>query len=88
APAAPRPSTERKLSYKERKEMDGMEAAITAAEARKEACSARLADPALYTSPQDEVQRATADFRDASDAVDALYARWAELEELATAAAK
>jgi len=88
APAAPRPSVERKLSYKERKELDGMEAAITAAEARKEACSARLADPALYTLPQDEVQRATADFRDASDAVDALYARWAELEELATAAAK
>jgi ATP-binding cassette subfamily F protein uup len=88
APAAPRPSVERKLSYKERKELDAMEAAITAAEARKEACSARLADPALYTLPQDEVQRATADFRDASDAVDALYARWAELEELATAAAK
>jgi ATP-binding cassette subfamily F protein uup len=72
----------RKLSYKEKKELDGMEAAITAAEARKEELSARLADPALYAGPADEVARVTAAFKEAGEAVDALYARWSELEEL------
>jgi ATP-binding cassette subfamily F protein uup len=71
----------RKLSYKEKKELDGMEAAITAAEARKEELSARLADPALYAGPADEVARVTAAFKEAGEAVDALYARWSELEE-------
>ncbi|HEX8316911.1 ABC-F family ATP-binding cassette domain-containing protein [Longimicrobium sp.] len=71
----------RKLSYKEKKELDGMEAAITAAEARKEELSARLADPTLYAGPADEVARVTAAFKEAGEAVDALYARWSELEE-------
>ncbi|HEY0025908.1 MAG TPA: ABC-F family ATP-binding cassette domain-containing protein [Longimicrobium sp.] len=74
----------RKLSYKEKKELDGMEAAITAAEARKEELSARLADPALYAGPADEVARVTAAFKEAGEAVDALYARWSELEEAGT----
>jgi ATP-binding cassette subfamily F protein uup len=71
----------RKLSYKEKKELDGMEAAITAAEARKEELSARLADPALYAGPADEVARVTAAFKEAGEAVEALYARWSELGE-------
>jgi ATP-binding cassette subfamily F protein uup len=78
--AAPRLATERKLSYKEKRELEGMEAAIMEAEARKEELQARLADPALYVGGQDEVQRVTAEFRAAGEKVDALYARWAELE--------
>jgi hypothetical protein len=58
-----------------------MEAAITAAEARKEELSARLADPTLYAGPADEVARVTAAFKEAGEAVDALYARWSELED-------
>jgi ABC transport system ATP-binding/permease protein len=73
----------RRLSYRERKELDGMESAILAAEAEKEAAAARLADPSLYSAGASEVAAATAAFRAASDRVDALYARWAELEELA-----
>ena len=81
AAAAPKPAAaERKLSYKEKRELEGMEAAIMEAEARKEELQARLADPALYAGGQDEVQRVTAEFRAAGDKVDALYARWAELE--------
>ncbi|HEV2735388.1 MAG TPA: ABC-F family ATP-binding cassette domain-containing protein [Longimicrobiaceae bacterium] len=72
----------RKLSYREQKELGGMEEAILQAEARKEELGARLADPALYSEPADEVARAAAAFREASERVDALYARWAELEEL------
>ncbi|WP_420129514.1 ribosomal protection-like ABC-F family protein [Longimicrobium sp.] len=73
----------RKLSWKEQKELAGMEAAIMQAEARKAELEARLADPALYAQPADEVARVTTAFREAGEAVDALYARWAELEELA-----
>jgi ATP-binding cassette subfamily F protein uup len=78
----------RKLSWKEQRELEGMEAAILEAEGRKEALQARLADPALYTRPPDEVARVTAEFREAGEQVDALYARWAELEEIASAAGR
>jgi hypothetical protein len=44
---------------------------------------ARLADPALYAQPADEVAAVTTAFREAGEAVEALYARWAELEEMA-----
>ena len=62
-----------------------MEAAILQAEARREELEARLADPALYAQPADEVARVTAAFKEAGEAVEALYARWAELEEVAEA---
>ena len=85
ASPAPAPKTEgrRKLSWKERKELAGMEEAILQEEALREELGARLADPSLYAQPQDEVARVTAAFREAGERVDALYARWAELEEIA-----
>jgi ATP-binding cassette subfamily F protein uup len=76
----------RRLSYRDKRELEGMEAAILEAESRKEELEARLADPALYTGGQDEVQRVTAEFQAAAARVDELYARWAELEEIASAA--
>ena len=90
AAAAPKPAADgrpRKLSWKEQRELEGMETAILEAEQRKAELEARLADPALYTRPADEVARVTSDFREASERIDALYARWAELEEAASAAA-
>jgi ATP-binding cassette subfamily F protein uup len=84
APAAERP---RKLTWKEQREMEGIEAAILEAEARKAELEARLADPALYARPTGEAARVTADFQAATREVDALYARWAELEEIAAASA-
>ena len=84
---AKKPEGGRKLSYKEQKELGGIENAILEAEARKEELEARLADPALYALPQDEVARVTTAFREASEAVDALYARWAELEAIASGGA-
>jgi ATP-binding cassette subfamily F protein uup len=86
APAKPAADAARKLSYKEKKELEGMETAILEAEARKEELGARLADPALYASAPDEVAAATAAFNEASRRVDELYARWAELEEIAAGA--
>jgi ABC transport system ATP-binding/permease protein len=85
APAAERP---RKLTWKEQREMEGIEAAILDAEARKAALEARLADPATYARPADEVAKVTAGFEAAAREVDALYARWAELEDVAAASAQ
>lgn len=69
----------RKLSWKEKQELEGMEAAITAAEARLEDLERRLADPATYRAGLD--LRALAGERDAAHAeVERLYARWAELD--------
>jgi ATP-binding cassette subfamily F protein uup len=82
APATERP---RRLSWKEQREMEGIEAAILEAEGRKAELEARLADPALYTRPADEIARATAGFEAATREVDALYARWAELEDIVSA---
>jgi ATP-binding cassette subfamily F protein uup len=83
AAAAPKKEGPRKLSWKEQKELAGMEAAIMEAEARRAELEARLGDPALYAQPQDEVARITAAFHQAGEAVEALYARWAELEAIA-----
>ncbi|HYH83134.1 MAG TPA: ABC-F family ATP-binding cassette domain-containing protein [Longimicrobium sp.] len=87
-PPKPAPADRpRKLSWKEQRELEGIEAAILEAEARKEALQARLADPALYTRSPDVAAKVGAKFREATEQVDALYARWAELEEAASSAA-
>jgi len=80
ARAAADPDAPRKLSWKEQRELEGLEARILAAEAEKDELAGRLAEPTLYQDPL-ETGRVTAAFQAAEAAVDALYARWAELEE-------
>ncbi|HEX8537005.1 MAG TPA: ABC-F family ATP-binding cassette domain-containing protein, partial [Cystobacter sp.] len=71
-----------KLSYKEQRELDGMEAAIEAAETRKGELEAQLLDPAIYSSAtkaagvQKELEATVAE-------VDRLYGRWQALQDLA-----
>jgi len=72
----------KKLSWKEQRELEGLEERIIAAETERDTLAERLADPALYQNA-DETTRVTAAFKDAEAAVDALYARWAELQERA-----
>ncbi|OJT23299.1 ABC transporter [Archangium sp. Cb G35] len=70
-----------KLSYKEQRELDGMEAAIEAAETRKAELEAKLVDPTIYSSGtkaaevQKELDVTTAE-------VERLYTRWQELQNL------
>jgi ATP-binding cassette subfamily F protein uup len=84
AAPAPAPITppSRKMTYKEKLELDGMEAAIFAAEDRIAKIEARLADPSLYERPHSEAQGLLNDLSAAKTAVEALYARWGELERL------
>ncbi|MFO0583318.1 MAG: ABC-F family ATP-binding cassette domain-containing protein [Anaeromyxobacter sp.] len=71
-----------KLSFKEQREFDGIEAAILAAEERKSALEATLADPETYRKDGAAVASLRADLDAATAEVERLYARWQELEAL------
>ncbi|HKE15821.1 MAG TPA: ATP-binding cassette domain-containing protein [Kofleriaceae bacterium] len=91
APAARRPAPRaaqrgpRRISYRERQELDGMEAAIVAAEARVSELEAALSDPGLFKERGTEVPGLVAALDQARARVEELFARWHELEELAGA---
>jgi len=79
-PATPTaPSAKKRLTWNEQRELEGMEAAIHAAEERVITLQAKVADPALATDHvrmhgvYDQLAAAQHD-------VERLYARWAELE--------
>jgi ABC transport system ATP-binding/permease protein len=74
-PSAPR----RKLSYKEQREYDGIEAAIAAAEATLAQAQAEAEDPAHASNAARLVELFAAVAARQSE-VDRLYARWSELE--------
>jgi ABC transport system ATP-binding/permease protein len=78
APESPRKPG--KLSFKEQRELEGMEAAILAAEERKSALEATLGDPATYQKDGAAVARMRAELEQVSADVERLYARWQELE--------
>ncbi|MCC6335689.1 MAG: ABC-F family ATP-binding cassette domain-containing protein [Myxococcales bacterium] len=94
-PAAPPPPTEKpstppaqsppkkpaRLSYKDQRELDGMEAAIEAAEANKSSLEAQLAEPSVFSNAT-EVARVSKELEAAAREVDRLYARWDELQRL------
>jgi len=75
-PAKPRT---KRLSYKDQREYDGIEAAVHAAEERLAAATAAAHDPAIAANAgllQQRFEEITA----AQSEVDRLYARWTELE--------
>ncbi|HKO00690.1 MAG TPA: ATP-binding cassette domain-containing protein, partial [Thermoanaerobaculia bacterium] len=69
----------KKLSYKEQREWDSMEATLLAAEQRLEAATARAHDPAIAADAS-ALQQRFDELGAAQAEVDRLYARWAELE--------
>jgi ATP-binding cassette subfamily F protein uup len=79
---APPARAGRKLGFNEQRELERIEPAILAAEERKSALEARLADPATYQRDGAAVPALRADLEAATAEVDRLYARWAELEAL------
>jgi ATP-binding cassette subfamily F protein uup len=64
-----------------------MEAAILAAEERKEALEAALSDPATYQKDGAAVAGMRAELEQVGAEVERLYARWQELEQVAGAGA-
>lgn len=82
AAVSPVSAKPRRLSYKERQELDGMEEAIMAAEAERDRLTERLSDPSVYADNPQSVADLRREFEQAEARVAVLYARWAELEEI------
>jgi ABC transport system ATP-binding/permease protein len=84
-PAAPRrprdsaPEKAKRLTYREQREWEEMEAAILEAEQRVESCNAAAHDPAVTSDHHALTERLGA-LSAAQAEVERLYARWAELE--------
>ena len=70
----------RRLSYREKQELSGIEAAITTAETRAAALEVELGDLSLYKSRAAEIPAMVAALAGARAEVERLYARWQELE--------
>ena len=84
APEAPAQAKKPKLSYKEQRELDGMEATILAAEEAKASLEAELADSTLYTRDPKRAGAAHAELEKATKEVERLYARWQDLQDRAS----
>ncbi len=77
---APRTAAKKKLSYSEAREFASIEDRIHEAEQILHTKRTALEDPTI-TSDQINLQNACTELDKAQKSVDALYARWAELEQ-------
>jgi ATP-binding cassette subfamily F protein uup len=82
--AASKPSDgPRKLTWKEKNELAGMETAILEAEEAAASIEERIQAPGFYEQDHAKVQAELGALQEAQATVEALYERWSELEELA-----
>jgi ATP-binding cassette subfamily F protein uup len=81
-PQAPKP---RKLSFKEQRELDGIEAQIHAVEAEVARIEGLFSDPEFFRKHAAQVNQLTTELDAAKENVTKLYARWEELEAIKAA---
>ena len=72
----------RKRTFKEQRELEGIEEAIQKAEARVEGIEVELNNPDFYVKRAAEAPRLIVELEEAKAEVTRLYDRWAELERL------
>ena len=82
APVAPA-QKKKKLSFKEQRELEGMEAAIHTAEARVAEIDALLNDPSFYITRSQEASGLLEEVEQTKAEISRLYSRWEELEAVA-----
>jgi ABC transport system ATP-binding/permease protein len=75
------PSKSRKLSNKERKELQELPGRIAALESELQALHARMGEPDFFKGAPNDIQAATARSAAIPGEIDHLFARWAELDE-------
>ncbi|WP_439107992.1 ATP-binding cassette domain-containing protein [Congregibacter sp.] len=80
APTA-KPSNQRKLSYKEQRELEGLPGEIETLESRQAELETTCADPAFYEGDADEVKKLLAELAGIGEELEAKIERWTELEE-------
>ncbi len=78
---APKPKA-RKLSYKETKELEGMEEAILTAESRVEEIEGLFGDPDFHGKHGHEAEALHREVEETRKKLEQLYARWEELERI------
>jgi ATP-binding cassette subfamily F protein uup len=86
--AANKPARPRKLSFKEARELEGMEAQIHAADAEIARIEGLFTSPNFHRTHAPQTPQLNADLAAAKEKLAALYARWEELEVIKSAAAK
>jgi ATP-binding cassette subfamily F protein uup len=80
--APPKTAKKRKLSFKEARELEGMEAKILAAEEEIRRIEAIFSSPDFHRTHATQANSLTAELEDAKQNVTRLYARWEELEAI------
>jgi ATP-binding cassette subfamily F protein uup len=75
-----RPQSGSGLSYREREKLASVEREVAGVEARKKTVEALLADPSSLTGGHRELQRLSEEFTELEGRLEALLARWEELE--------
>ncbi len=82
APVRPAPGKERKLTFKEQKELDELPKRIEELEAEVQKLHATMADPAFYRESGNKVASTTTRLENAEKELAEAYKRWEELEAL------
>ena len=86
--AGPKPAKPRKLSFKEARELEGMEAQIHAVEEEIARIEGLFASPDFHRTHATQTNQLLAELAAAKEKLARLYARWEELEAIKSAAAK
>src|ERR1017187_8791087 len=84
--ATPKPAKPRKLSFKEARELEGMEAQIHAVEAEVARIEGLFSNPEFFRKHATQVNQLNEELEAAKKSVAQFYARWEELEAIKTAA--
>jgi ATP-binding cassette subfamily F protein uup len=84
APPPPKPAKKR-LSEKERRELESLPGHIEALESEQHELHVRMADPAFYKGAPDEIAGARKRYEELIPELEKAYARWEELEARVTA---
>ncbi|HEV2328080.1 MAG TPA: ABC-F family ATP-binding cassette domain-containing protein [Verrucomicrobiae bacterium] len=87
-PAMPAPTKSRKMSFKETRELEGMEAAIHDVEAEIARIENLFATPDFHRTYAKQADELVADLATAKSNLEKLFARWEELEAIKAAAAE
>jgi ATP-binding cassette subfamily F protein uup len=80
--ARPTPTRPRKLSFKETRELEGIEPAIQVAEATIARIEALFAEPDFHRKHGQQTEQLTAELAAEKERVAKLFARWEELEQI------
>jgi ATP-binding cassette subfamily F protein uup len=80
--AKPKPAKPRKLSFKEQRELEGMEAQIHAVDAEIARIESLFASPDFHRTHGTQTNQLTSELAAAKEKLGQLYARWEELESI------